>query len=614
MSNGSDILLNVGVVISEIKDMDSVSSALTKSFESALSKAAKNVNFSFNTSVKTEENQVRSVLDKLLGEKFNDVSKYGALTCELLNKLIHSTETRASKQEKQDNKQKEYDKKYYAWAKEHGQKNIFAKAGSFLTQIGVIAGILNEKDIKKGLKAGSITAERYNYRVRDKDGNLTDKIEKNIPAIAIDIFGWIKAIFNVSKKIYEVMKRNYEKIHQEVNLFQQMLETTEKEVDVSNFLTRAESMGHLSLVNSLATHSDESFDKVLSIGRDFYKEDKTLQYGKYKNVSGTEFEGAEVKYRTDSENIISLVQSVLKGVAHMKTNDGKFTEVKLTEEQRKERLKYLTESGISMADMLNFDEYYKKKYNGIYGNEQRMISPYNISGQETLMELERNTALNKFGNEAINNYDKKRAYEKNRLLNTINTNFIDNGANNLKVLNDIFAKEIDIRKQFLDKMNSILEGKLATLYVDYAKSYLDSRISAFLGNDKKNLIEFKDTITKIQENDENGIPKNSFAKEVIKNPLILEDITKLKEYYKEMFKKSNSAKLNIKFLTQDYVNDIAKKYGYSLTSPEELDVINTLVRIYEKSSPEIKKEIYSFIGNAKLESESKNFNSKTTYK
>lgn len=572
MSNGSDIILNVKVNLQDIEAPEKIFSSLKSAMNSAINESFKNAKINLNSSINVQSNKNEKNTESSTDKALKDFLTFGSSILKELSKINNTLKNTTRENLRTERKKENYDKKYFEQIKDAKARNkIGSSFLSGLTQLGVATGILSDRDIKKGLKYGNLLAERYTYRVYDKNGNLTDKRRWNISSTIGDVFAWGKALYGVVTKIYDTLKKNYEQVSTQVELFKNMLETSEKEVDLSNYLTRAESFGHLNTVNALATHSDISLDKALEIGKDFYNnEENLLGFGKYKNINGTEFEGAEVKYKTDSENIIALVQAAVQGIVDMQTKDGAITSVRLTKEQQAKRMKELSRNGISSFDIKNFLQMQERESNGKFDmNNDRIISAWNYTGDRTLMEQKRNEVVKKWGEDAIENYDRKTAETKNKYLKTQDFVFIKEGEKNLQKLASIFDKEIQIRREYLGNFESISSGKLLTLLYDYFNAKKDIALGRAATLTGKSLInEYSDAFYKLTETDSSGKSfKNKNAVEIWKNKELR---AKLQSAI-EMDKKMSSLSLGgpgISF-TDYFYDDIERELGIKLTRKDK---------------------------------------------
>ena len=577
MSNGSDIILNVKVNLSELEVPEKIFSSLKSAMNSAINESFKNAKINLNSSINVQSNKNENNKESSTDKVLKDLLTFSNSALKELSKINNTLKNTSRENLKNERKKENFDKAYFKQI--HEEKNQNKLRNSFfsgLAQLGVITGILSNRDIKKGLKYGNLLAERYSYRVYDKNGNLTDERKFNPVSIFGDVFSWGKALFNVATKIYDTLKKNYEQVSTQVELFKTLLETSEKEVDLSNYLTRAESFGHLNTVNALATHSDISFDKALEIGKDFYNnEENLLGFGRYKNINGTEFEGAEVKYKTDSENIIALVQAAVQGIVDMQTKDGAITSVRLTKEQQDKRMKELTRQGISSYDMKNFLEMEQRNSNGNFDmNRDRLISSWNYTGDRTLMEQKRNEAIKKLGNGAIEDYDRQIAETKNKYLRTQDYAFLEDGEKNLQLISEIFKKELEIRRAFLQNLSSILSGKSLTLNVDKYKTQSEIFISNFIGGNNNKLIkEFQKKIDRIAQTTSDGKSfKYENAMKVLSNKNLYNELIEAIKKDDKVGMKSIDYYPNI----TKYLYDIQKKYG--LTLPYfELSMLEDLI-------------------------------------
>ena len=577
MSNGSDIILNVKVNLSELEVPEKIFSSLKSAMNSAINESFKNAKINLNSSINVQSNKNENNKESSTDKVLKDLLTFSNSALKELSKINNTLKNTSRENLKNERKKENFDKAYFKRIQDEKNQNKFRNSFfSGLAQFGVIGGILSNRDIKKGLKYGNLLAERYSYRVYDENGNLTDEKKFNPVSIWGDAFSWGKALFNVATKIYDILKKNYEQVSTQVELFKTLLETSEKEVDLSNYLTRAESFGHLNTVNALATHSDISFDKALEIGKDFYNnEENLLGFGRYKNINGTEFEGAEVKYKTDSENIIALVQAAVQGIVDMQTKDGAITSVRLTKEQQDKRMKELTRQGISSYDMKNFLEMEQRNSNGNFDmNRDRLISSWNYTGDRTLMEQKRNEAIKKLGNGAIEDYDRQIAETKNKYLRTQDYAFLEDGEKNLQLISEIFKKELEIRRAFLQNLSSILSGKSLTLNVDKYKTQSEIFISNFIGGNNNKLIkEFQKKIDRIAQTTSDGKSfKYENAMKVLSNKNLYNELIEAIKKDDKVGMKSIDYYPNI----TKYLYDIQKKYG--LTLPYfELSMLEDLI-------------------------------------
>lgn len=617
MSNGSDIILNVKVNLSEIDAPEKIFSSLKSAMNSAINESFKNAKINLNSSINVQSNKNEKNTESSTDKALKDFLTFSSSALKELSKINNTLKNTSRENLRTERKKENFDKKYFEQIKDAKARNKIGNSfWSGLTQLGVATGILSDRDIKKGLKYGNLLAERYTYRVYDKNGNLTDQTKFNFNSFAGDIFAWGKALYGVVAKIYDTLKKNYEQVSTQVELFKNMLETSEKEVDLSNYLTRAESFGHLNTVNALATHSDISLDKALEIGKDFYNnEENLLGFGRYKNINGTEFEGAEVKYKTDSENIIALVQAAVQGIVDMQTKDGAFAEVRLTKEQQAKRMKELSRQGISSYDIKNWLEMEQINSNGKFDmNKDRIISPFNITGDRTLLEQKRNEATKKIGDEAIENYDRNIAETKNKYLRTQNYAFLEDGEKNLQLISEIFKKELEIRRTFLQDLPSILYGKSLTLDVDKYKTRRDLYVSSFIGgNDNKLIKEFQNKIDRITETTSDGKSfKYEDAMKVLSNK---EMYNKLKESIKKD-DKDGIKSIDYYPNTEKYVNYIKEKYGLNLSS-FELGILKDLIltdrKIMERGDEKSKLYSRGTLGYIREESVQQNARQQTDY-
>lgn len=628
MSNGSDIILNVKVNLSEIDAPEKIFSSLKSAMNSAINESFKNAKINLNSSINVQSNKNEKNKESSTDKALKDFLTFSSSVLKELSKINNNIKNTSRENFKNERKKENFDKTYFKRIQDEKRQNKFSNSFfSALTQFGVISGILSNRDIKKGLKYGNLLAERYTYRVYDKNGNLTDKREFNPVSFLGDFFSWGKALFNVVAKIYDTLKKNYEQVSTQVELFKTLLETSEKDVDLTNFLTRSEAFGHLNTVYGLATHSDISLDKALEIGKDFYNnEENLLGYGKYKNINGTEFEGAEVKYKTDAENIIALVQAAIQGVINMQTKDGAFTTVRLTKEQQDKRMKELSRNGISSFDINNWIGMEQRESNGKFDiNKDRMISPFNITGDRTLLEIKRNEATEKLGDSAIENYDRKTAEAKNKYLRAQNYAFLEDGKKNLQLIAEIYRKELKIRTEFVQNFEEILSGKSITLILDYFNSQKDIIVSKiFSGKNKKVASNFNKIYEKISETDSTGTRyKNEYVMKVVTNEKILK---RLSAGYAVMNNDIYSEKFSRKILGfQDRIfEEIEKQNGKKLSLYEKRLILRTagtyndVVRSGEKKLLEYANKLLGFgdniLENSKSNDIETNIRQKTNYK
>ncbi len=564
MSNGSDIILNVKVNLSEIEAPEKIFSSIKSAMNSAINESFKNAKINLNSSINVQSNKNEKNTESSTDKALKYLLTFSSSVLKELSKINNTLKNTSRENLRTERKKENFEKAYFSKIREEKNNNKFRNSFfSGLAQLGVIFGILSNRDIKKGLKYGNLLAERYTYRVYDKNGNLTDERKFNPVSFFGDLFSWGKALFNVVTKIYDTLKKNYEQVSTQVDLFKTMLETSEKEVDLSNYLTRAESFGHLNTVYGLATHSDISFDKALEIGKDFYNnEENLLGFGKYKNIYGTEFEGAEVKYKTDSENIMALVQAAVQGIISMQTKDGSLTEVRLSKEQQAKRMKELSRNGISSFDIKNWIEMEQRNSNGKFDMKRdRIISAFNITGDRTLLEQKRNESVKKFGDGAIENYDRKTTETKNRYLITQNYSFLEDGEKNLQIIAEIFDKEIKIHREYLENFEAILKGKSISLIWDYYKSQGEIMVSRILsGKGKKAVSKFNKAFEKIAETDSTGFRyKNEYAMEIVSNENFLKRLSAGFRVYKNQ--RNPEAAKQFTYNVDRFFDNIEKQTG-----------------------------------------------------